>query len=594
MINILPQESLEICFDPLAGSIRPLWEKGPNNFFWRTKTQKIRGIREVSTAIHIHIFYLDQVNEILDKCKNIQNRFYLLNTNSEGKAKVIKKILGLRGETHYEIRIFPNRGRDIASLLVGWRDRLEDFELLIHCHTKKTPHAPNGFGEAWRESLMMGTFPDERTCLQFQKLLSDPNSGILMPWPHRVIAHNVNWGRNFTQVRNLMKLMGHKISRETLLAFPAGSYFWSRISCLKPLIALELRWEDFAEEPLPGDGCLAHALERCLGLLPMLNQNNCYVHWAGRRCHDLNEGHEESALIPLPKPDDMNNHSRTWFRMGWLGAVEAQKLSKESIPLGRRLPGLNKRDRQQQQVNFMIAGTQKAGTTALAEYLRKHPQVKLPFQKELHFFDDEEQGWPDIDIEKLHESFRDAKPGQLWGDATPITMYWEPCAERIWRYNPAMQIIVILRDPVDRAYSHWAMETKRGLETLPFDEAIRLEEERARTTLPLQDRMHSYLDRGRYSGQIRRLWRWFGKTNVLILKQENLMTRPQSTLNKVYEFLSIEQKNLDEFITANQGDYKKKLDRSMRKKLIERMRGEILSLQEMLEWDCTDWLETER
>ena len=72
------------------------------------------------------------------------------------------------------------------------------------------------------------------------------------------------------------------------------------------------------------------------------------------------------------------------------------------------------------------------------------------------------------------------------------------------------------------------------------------------------------------------------------------MTKPQSTLNKVYEFLSIEQRSLDEYITANKGAYKKKLDPSMRKKLIESMRGEILSLQEMVEWDCTDWLETER
>ena len=97
------------------------------------------------------------------------------------------------------------------------------------------------------------------------------------------------------------------------------------------------------------------------------------------------------------------------------------------------------------------------------------------------------------------------------------------------------------------------METTRGLETLPFIEAIRKEEERARTALPLQDRVHSYVDRGRYSAQIRRLWRWFGKNNVLILKQEELSANPQTTMNKICEFLLIDSCEIGAKITSNQG-----------------------------------------
>ena len=69
--------------------------------------------------------------------------------------------------------------------------------------------------------------------------------------------------------------------------FPAGSFFWARVSSLKPMLELGLRWDDFTKEPMPEDGFLAHALERCLGLLPMLSNQKCYVHWAGRKCHDL-------------------------------------------------------------------------------------------------------------------------------------------------------------------------------------------------------------------------------------------------------------------------------------------------------------------
>jgi hypothetical protein len=242
----------------------------------------------------------------------------------------------------------------------------------------------------------------------------------------------------------------------------------------------------------------------------------------------------------------------------------------------------------------MIAGAQKAGTTALADYLREHPQIHIPSKKELHFFDDEEQLWPDPDLETLHDNFRDAKPGQLWGDATPITMYWERCAERIWRYNPSIRMIVVLRNPIERAYSHWSMERRRGQETLSFLEAIQLEADRARTALPLQDRVHSYVDRGRYSEQIRRLWRWFGKTNILILKQEDLSTNPQSTLNKVYEFLSIDRHVIEETIIANKGEYTEPIESTTRSQLIDSLRGEIISIEKMLGWDCADWLKVNK
>ena len=178
-----------------------------------------------------------------------------------------------------------------------------------------------------------------------------------------------------------MRLMGYEISRETLLAFPAGSFFWARVSSLKPILELGLRWDDFAKEPIPEDGVLAHALERCLGLLPMLSQKKCYVYWAGRKCQDLPAGPKGQALIPLPQPNEMSAHVQTWFRMGWVGALSANKSPDKSFPLQRRLPDLITRNPMPLGVKFMIAGAQKAGTTALANYLRNHPQIYLPSQK---------------------------------------------------------------------------------------------------------------------------------------------------------------------------------------------------------------------
>ena len=117
-------------------------------------------------------------------------------------------------------------------------------------------------------------------------------------------------------------------------------------------------------------------------------------------------------------------------------------------------------------LSFLICGAQKSGTTALAAYMRQHPGIHLPKAKEIHFFDDETQTWPKPNLNALHDHFKAADADQLWGEATPITIYWDPAAERVWRYNPAMRLIVILRNPIE-LLPHWAMENHRGNDPLP-------------------------------------------------------------------------------------------------------------------------------
>ena len=74
-------------------------------------------------------------------------------------------------------------------------------------------------------------------------------------------------------------------------------------------------------------------------------------------------------------------------------------------------------------LSFLVCGAQKSGTTALAAYLRQHPFIHLPETKELHFFDDETQAWPQPNLDALHRHFQAAKADQLWGEATPISLY---------------------------------------------------------------------------------------------------------------------------------------------------------------------------
>jgi hypothetical protein len=120
----------------------------------------------------------------------------------------------------------------------------------------------------------------------------------------------------------------------------------------------------------------------------------------------------------------------------------------------------------------------------------------MPTVKEVHFFDtDEFFASRDVDYSRYHARFNPTARKRLLGEATPIYMYWEPAPQRIQRYNPAMKLILLLRNPVTRAYSHWNHERARGRLNLPFEQAISTEEKRHDEALPLQTKWFSYIDR---------------------------------------------------------------------------------------------------
>lgn len=200
-------------------------------------------------------------------------------------------------------------------------------------------------------------------------------------------------------------------------------------------------------------------------------------------------------------------------------------------------------------VDFLIAGTQKGGTTALAHFLGQHPEICLPPGKEAHFFD--RPAFPvGADREEVarryHAKFPETLRGNIVGEATPIYMYLPFVPERVYRYNPAMKWIVLLRDPVARAVSHYSMSREKGREWLPPELAFRVEpwrlwRDRRGTSVAggSSRRHHSYLDRGFYSGQLARIREWFPARQILVLTAEALRMRHEATLREVYEFLEI-------------------------------------------------------
>ncbi len=250
----------------------------------------------------------------------------------------------------------------------------------------------------------------------------------------------------------------------------------------------------------------------------------------------------------------------------------------------------------EQKVEFLICGAQKAGTTALDAYLRRHPNIVTPACKEVHFFDRETLNWENnkektkAREEMYHNMFRGRKKG-TWGESTPIYLYWLPCAKRIKQYNPDMKLIIVLRNPISRAYSHWNMETLRGRENLSFIEAIKREKERCDSTKPYQNRIWSYVSRGYYSEQIKHIWRHFDPSQLLICRQENLIKDPESTLGKVYRHIGVNNHEFKGHISQNKSVYRCSISEEAWKWLKKQYEEEVNKLEELLQWNCKSWLE---
>lgn len=249
-------------------------------------------------------------------------------------------------------------------------------------------------------------------------------------------------------------------------------------------------------------------------------------------------------------------------------------------------------------LDFIIAGAQKAGTTALSDLLETHPKIKMPHQDELHridhparhFFDNEERfAKAEVDYTPLERGCIRRDYSILLGSCTPVYIYWKPAMERIWNYNNKIKLLILLRNPAERAFSHWNMQRDRGLEPLDFLAAVREEKNRAREAMPVQLRKFSYADRGFYAEQMERVFRCFPREQVHAIKFEDFRHDAQRTIDAVCNFLGIEpQKKLNNVETGST-PYARQMTASERQYLVDLYKNDIDRLEQLLGWDCSDW-----
>jgi hypothetical protein len=209
--------------------------------------------------------------------------------------------------------------------------------------------------------------------------------------------------------------------------------------------------------------------------------------------------------------------------------------------------------------DYLIIGTKRGGTTSLWRYLLEHPAV-LPMYpaaenvKSPHYFDihwAKGQDWYRSHLPSRRQRARVERNYGVCvsGDASPYYMFHPVAAARAATTCPAAKVIVLLRNPVDRAYSHYRERQKNGTEALPFRAAIEAEQTRldgevsrilnSPTYYSEQHDFSSYLARGRYLEQLEDWFARFPEERILALRSEDLYTNPQAAVAAVQDFLGI-------------------------------------------------------
>jgi hypothetical protein len=261
-----------------------------------------------------------------------------------------------------------------------------------------------------------------------------------------------------------------------------------------------------------------------------------------------------SFWCPLPDTEAARIQLVSRFSSGELVPLLDLHVSVEQSPAPLTSPDL----RVVTAPDFVIIGTQRGGTTSLHAYLRSHPNIQTPAKKEIHYVTDRFERGADWYLGQFPSP---VPAGTVVGEATPYALFHPRAPLRLRDAAPDVKIIVLLRNPADRAYSHYLHERSRGHEHLSFEEAIAAEperlqglEERLASGEILVSDVHkraSYLARGRYARQLERWMAVFPREQLLILRSEDLYANPASTTSRVTDFLGIPPLTGDVFSTHN-------------------------------------------
>ena len=248
--------------------------------------------------------------------------------------------------------------------------------------------------------------------------------------------------------------------------------------------------------------------------------------------------------------------------------------------------------------DFLVIGAQKAGSTSLYRYLTSHPSIRTPRRKEVHFFDHAYGKGECWYRAQFPVRLRSAS-NWLTGEASPYYLFHPHVPQRAARLVPHAKLIVVLRNPVDRAWSHYQHVVTRGYESLSFDAALEREaelipvEERKMMAMPeyrsLAHERHSYLARGRYFSQLARWLTSFSRDQLFVISSEQMFRSPSAALTECFSFLGLSPFVIDSHEVFKSGVYGDQMGPATRARLIEYFRPHNQHLEQLLgmafDWD---------
>lgn len=213
--------------------------------------------------------------------------------------------------------------------------------------------------------------------------------------------------------------------------------------------------------------------------------------------------------------------------------------------------------------------------------------------KEVHFFDDESVDWSNPSYGKFDAAFASDSGVLLRGEATPIYCYLPECMARLKRYDQGAKLIFLLRHPVFRAYSHWRMETRRSAEQKTFSDAIRSGRERVRLAPSGLHRTFSYVERGFYANQIRRMLSHYPRDQVHFEVMDRLWSEPKQSIAAVERFLGVPHR-IDpaaKYITLASTDIDHSLSHADRNYLMEVFYKDMEETEKLTDLPLSGWFD---
>jgi len=243
-----------------------------------------------------------------------------------------------------------------------------------------------------------------------------------------------------------------------------------------------------------------------------------------------------------------------------------------------------------QNISFIVAGARRSGHASIRHALSQHPRLQLIEDRHQGYFakdDLYERGNPLIPYDD--QLYASDTPLLVTGEVTNAYLHHPTAISRIYRYNPSIKMIVILRNPAERTYSHWQEATNQGLENRSWEQAINDELESSDNSILYQSTLKgSYLCSSRYGNQIQHLLQYLNPHQLLFIKSEDLRDDIEVMLYQIFQFLHVPYLDVDTS-AQNLGDYHSSLNAESYNEIISAVQDDIELTEAMLGWNCDDW-----